>query len=283
MARPAHLRVNLLPHPLYERGYPSFPMIPFSVIDRPNHLRVLRTLDLYGPDQIVHVGVMTHARLSPKMQRLVREFPCDGRGCVSVLGVPCPFRESCERCPYRAHIRRRMVWMCDSGAFARQGAPGSYPHLFELYDRLCVDYGIIADVLWDSVATLESACQAMVAYLPYRERFSLVGVAQGETVEDYLGCYQALKAMGFRFIAVGGLLSKVPGTARYAKVSREGLLWEVLGVIRASYPEDWLFALGTLHPERVAQLVRYRTWADSKRWLFQYTPGETACAEEQPP
>ncbi len=41
--------------------------------------------------------------------------------------------------------------------------------------------------------------------------------------------------------------------------------------------------LGTLHPERVAQLVRYRTWADSKRWLFQYTPEETACAEEQPP
>ncbi len=100
-------------------------------------------------------------------------------------------------------------------------------------------------MLRNSVATLESACQAMVAYPPYRERFSLVGVAQGETVEDYLGCYQALKAMGFRFIAIGGLLRKVQGTARYTRVSRESSLWEVIGALRVTYPEDWLFALGT--------------------------------------
>lgn len=178
MTGSASPRVNLLPHPLYERGYPAFPMVPCQVADRPSHLRVLRALGLYGPDQVVPVGVMTHAHLSTNMQRLVREFPCDGQGCTGVLGVLCPFRESSERCPYRAHIRRRMVWMCDSGAFSRQGAPRSYPQLFELYGRLGVDYGIIADVLRDSAATLESARLAMAAYPPYRERFSLVGVAK---------------------------------------------------------------------------------------------------------
>ena len=171
-------RINLLQHPLYERGYPTFPMVPCRLVDRLNHLQVLRSLDLYGSDQIVPIGVMTHARISTNMQRLVRQFPCDGRGCVGVLGIPCPYRESSKRCPYRAHIRRRMVWMCDSGAFTRQGAPQFYPQLFELYGRLGVDYGIIADVLRDSAATLESACQAMAAYPPYRERFSLVGVAK---------------------------------------------------------------------------------------------------------
>jgi hypothetical protein len=282
MIDPVYPRVNLLPHPLYERGYPAFPMVPCSVVDRPGHVKVLRALDLYGPDQIVPIGVMTHARISANMQRLVRQFPCDDRGCVGVLGVPCPYRESSERCPYRAHIRRRMVWICDSGAFTRQGAPGSYPHLFELYDRLCVDYGIIADVLRDSVATLESARQAMAAYPPYRRSFSLVGVAQGTTVEDYLGCYQELKAMGFQFIAVGGLLCKVLGAARYTKVESEPLLWGILSALRGAYPNDWLFALGALHPRRIAQLVRYRIWADSKRWLFQYTQEKASCAREYP-
>jgi hypothetical protein len=270
MTGPVPPRVNLTPHPLYERGYPAFPMIPFSVIDRPNHMMVLRTLDLYGPNQVVPIGVMTHAHLSPNMQRLVREFPCDGQGCTGVLGAACPFRESSERCPYREHIRRRMVWMCDSGAFTRQGAPGSYSHLFELYDRLGVEYGIIADVLRNSAATLESARQAMAAYPPYRSRFSLVGVTQGNTVEDYLACYRALKALGFRFIAVGGLLCKVQGAARYTRVASETLMWAVLSELRDLYPDDWLFALGSLHPCRIEELVRYRVWADSKRWLFQY-------------
>ena len=283
MTGSASPRVNLLPHPLYERGYPAFPMVPCQVADRPSHLRVLRALGLYGPDQVVPVGVMTHAHLSTNMQRLVREFPCDGQGCTGVLGVLCPFRESSERCPYRAHIRRRMVWMCDSGAFSRQGAPRSYPQLFELYGRLGVDYGIIADVLRDSAATLESARLAMAAYPPYRERFSLVGVTQGETVEDYAECYRAFKAMGFRFIAVGGLLRKMQGSARYTRVASESLLWAVLSVLRGMYPDDWLFALGALHPCRIAQLVRYRVWADSKRWLFQYSSPmqeQASCARD---
>jgi hypothetical protein len=169
---------HLQPHPLYERGYRSFPMIPFSVVDRPNHLQVLRTLDLYGPNQTIPIGVMTHANLSANMQRLVREFPCDGQGCRGVRGMACPYQESSEQCPYRMHIRRRMVWMCDSGAFSRPGVLRPYPQLFDLYDRLGVEYGIIADVLQDSEATLSSAHRAMEAYLPYKGSFFLVGVAK---------------------------------------------------------------------------------------------------------
>jgi len=86
---------------------------------------------------------MTHAHLSPGMQRLIREFPCDGQGCVGVRGVPCPYQESSEECPYRVHIRSSMVWMRDSGAFTRQGAPRLYQQLFELYAWLRVEYGII--------------------------------------------------------------------------------------------------------------------------------------------
>jgi hypothetical protein len=82
--------------------------------------------------------------------------------------------------------------------------------------------------------------------------------------------------MGFQFIAIGGLLRKIPDTARWTRAAREQMLSSVLARLRAAYPNDWLFALGVLHPRRIAELVRYRTWAVSPYWLFQYEQDETA-------
>jgi hypothetical protein len=245
-------------------------MIPFSLVDRPNHVRMLRRLDLYRTYPLVPVGIMTHANVTPAVQALIRAFPCGAGQCSDVSGAPCLYYEDQGRCPYHCYIRQRAVIMCDSGVFTRQGATLAYPQLFETYARMAVDYGIMIDRLHDSSATIESARRALDAYGGYEEQFSLVAVAQGKSLDDYLRCYQQLKALGFRHVAIGGLLHKVEGSARYTRVEAESFLWLVISSIRSLFPSDWLFALGALHPRRISRLVQYHVWADSKWYLFQY-------------
>lgn len=263
-------RVDLSPIPFYERGHPRFPMVPFSLVDRPNHLRVLRRLELYREYPGQPLGIMTHANVTLPVQALVRDFPCGAEACIDVTGAPCPYRADSARCPFHRYIRQRAIIMCDSGVFTKQGATLAYPDLFALYARMAVDYGLMIDVVHNAEATLESAKRALDAYSPYAGRFNLVAVAQGVTLADYVWCYQALRGLGYTYIALGGLLKKVWDSARYTHVQRESLLWEVISTIRGLYDEDWLFALGVLHPRRIPRLVQYRTWADSKWYLFQY-------------
>jgi len=263
-------RIDLLPHPLAERGFRGCAMVPFSLADRPNHFRVLRGLNLYVEHPEVPIGIMTHANVTPRVQDLVRAFPCGTAECADVIGTPCPYRADRVRCPYHRYIRQRAVRMCDSGVFTRQGATLDYPGLFATYAHMEVDYGVMIDVLHNIAATLESARRALDAYTPYEGRFTLVAVAQGKSLDDYVRCYQGLKALGCTHIAIGGLLCKVAESARYTRVQREAFLWQVIGTIRSLFPDDWLFALGVLHPRRIPRLVQYRVWADSKWYLFQY-------------
>lgn len=241
-------------------------LTPFCVADRPMSLRILRGLDLSR--YTGRVGIMIHANTSVEFQNLVREYPLEN-------GI-CPFhrrRHEGRQCARVREIRARTITMCDSGVFTKKGAPLSYAALFEVYERSRVKYGIIIDHLRRCDATLASARAAMAEYsrLPNRT-FELVGVAQGNNVQEYKRCYRELKAMGYRHIAVGGLLNRRKNTARYVYV-KGGRLFQILEALRDEYPRDWMFALGCYHPRRHDDFERYGVFgSDYKGWIFNYKP-----------
>ncbi|MCI0530064.1 MAG: hypothetical protein L0Y56_21690, partial [Nitrospira sp.] len=170
----------------------------------------------------------------------------------------------------RQYILNHTIKICDSGIFTREGATLSYREMFEAYKRMGVEYGIMIDVFQDAQATLISAREALEVYEPYRDTFNLVGVAHGLTVEEYLECYRGLRELGFTYIAVGGLLHRVEETVRYTQVRDEDFMYEVIGTIRAEFPDDWLFALGCFHPGRLQEFQARNVWGDYKGWIFQY-------------
>jgi hypothetical protein len=65
-------------------------------------------------------------------------------------------------------------------------------------------------------------------------------------------------------------LRKVENTVRYTQVRSEEIMYDVLGALRDRYPEDWLFALGSFHPSRLANFQKLNVWGDYKGWIFQY-------------
>jgi hypothetical protein len=244
-------------------------IVPFFVADRPMSLRLLKSLPLQNyPD--VRIGIMAHANTSLNFQHIFHEYPCDDFDHCDAVGGPCQFRDNIAQCPVRQHILSYTIKMCDSGIFTREGATLTYEHLFESYVRMGVEYGVMIDVFRDPQATLKSAKEALKAYEPYKEKFKLVGVAQGKTVEEYVQNYEELKALGFSYIAIGGLLRKVENTARYAQVRDEEIMYSVLGILREEYPQDWLFALGCFHPSRLDKFKKLNVWGDYKGWIFQY-------------
>jgi DNA-binding Lrp family transcriptional regulator len=244
-------------------------MIPFFVADRPMSLRLLKGLPLRDYPGL-RIGIMTHANTTENFQLAFRNYPCDNWEYCDAVGGPCHHRNDVSRCLTRQYILRHTVKMCDSGIFTREGATLSYRQLFEAYDRMGVEYGIMIDVFQDSQATLESAEEALQAYESFRDRFRLIGVAHGGSSEEYFDCYAQLQRLGFDYIAVGGLLQRRQNTVRFPYVRDEKFMFQVLSKLRQQYPADWLFALGCFHPSRLPTFKELNVWADYKGWIFQY-------------
>jgi hypothetical protein len=213
-------------------------MIPFFVVDRPISLKIIGGLKIPRGQKI---GLMAHANTSPNFRKAFREHP-----------------------------RRRVVKMCDSAIFNRGGCRTGYKELFETYESMHTDYGVIIDVFRNKSATLKSAKEALAKYRAGHYTFKLVAVAQGKTVGQYLDCYRQLRRMGYRYIAIGGLLEKRERTARYTNVRSEKLLIKVLKQAREEFSPEWLFALGCLHPSRLKLFKELDVWGDYKGWIFEY-------------
>jgi hypothetical protein len=189
------------------------------------------------------MGLMGHANTSSNFQKMFREF----KG-------------------------TNIVKMADSGVFTKQGnLVSGHEQLFEIYENMSVEYGIIIDVIKDKKKTIRNAKEAIRVYEKSNCSFRLVGVAQGSSVSDYLNCYDELKDLGFEFIAIGGLLKKVENTIRYVKVRNEEFLEDVVKSIRSKHPSDWLFLLGCYHPNRHQIFKKYDIFgADYKGWILNY-------------
>ncbi len=189
-------------------------MIPFFVADRPMSLRIIKGLPLMDYPN-ASVGIMAHANTSTNFQWALRKYPCENFDYCDAVGGPCKYQDNFEACPERRYILKHTVKMCDSGIFTREGATLTYRELFDAYVRMGVEYGIMIDVFRDKDATLDSAAKALELYHRYKDEFNLVVVSQGESIDEYRECYDSLKKMGFKYIAIGGILRRVEGTVRF--------------------------------------------------------------------
>lgn len=213
-------------------------MVPFFVVDRPISLEIIKGLNIPKGSRI---GLMAHANTSSNFRQAFRRYP-----------------------------GKRVIKMCDSAIFHVGRSQNSYAKLFQKYQEMGADYGVMIDVFGDTEATIRSARLGLGAYNAMPRSFRLVGVAQGTTVSEYLDCYRRLKKLGYTDIAVGGLLQKRERSARYMHVGNESLLEEVLKRIRKEFDPTWLFVLGCLHPSRLAMFNELGVWGDYKGWIFEY-------------
>lgn len=166
-------------------------MIPFFVADRPMSLCIIKGLHLHDyPD--VRIGIMAHANTSKNFQKALQQYPCENFEYCDAVRGPCQYQDNISHCPFREQILNQTIKMCDSGIFTREGATLSYEELFEAYQG-GVQYGIMIDVYQESQATLTSAKEALKIYKLDNYSFHLVAVAQGTSIEEYLGCYAGLK------------------------------------------------------------------------------------------
>lgn len=249
---------------------------PFLVADRPSALRIIRgaTPDL-SPSGL---GIMTHANITDNVAGFIQNFPSSGgfyerNDAFEVDDESRYLTADGNYTPCGQRIRDRTTIICDSGAFQKEGATiRDYDTLFDRYDELGVDYGIINDVLNDPKATYEEATEAYAKYDPDQRSFALVGVAQGQSLKEYLGSYEQMRELGYDHIAVGGLLSKQgERSGKFAQVSDTEFMKSVLTRLRTEYPSDWLFALGCHHPLRHHFFEELDLFgADYKGWLFKY-------------
>ena len=212
--------------------------IPFLVIDR---------LNLLIPAQQINkqrqVGVMTHACTSKNFRKAIKDLD--------------------------------LLKICDSGVFLKAVLQENltYDELFARYEEMNADYGIIFDVLGDAKSTIKSAKSAINIYFSKRRSFNLVGVAQGQTVEQYVKCTKSLIDLGYKHIAIGGMLKKNLQSARYVRVADDDFLAEVIRSIREVW-QGWLFCLGCYHPKRIQLFDQYKIFgSDSKRWAFRCDRG----------
>jgi hypothetical protein len=235
-------------------------IIPFFVADRPASLLILKGVFLKYPS--IKVGIMTHAFTSKNMWQMFKNFP---------YNVPLLY-ENKVLLKYDDLLAENLIKMTDSGVFSKNGCNIEYEELYERYNRMGTNFGIMIDVFRDARETIKSAEMALRIYEKNQKKykFKLVAVAQGNTLGEYLECYEKL-SRNFEFVAVGGLLKKLENSARFVRVRDEKFMYQVLSSIKKEFKPNWLFALGCYHPSRHKRFEEIGVWgSDYKGWIFNY-------------
>lgn len=244
---------------------------PFFVADRQASLRILAGLKIPKGKKI---GIMTHANTSSAFKMAFKKFPCFlPSACPVIKEKPCECNCDLSKCTSGLKMKESIIKMCDSGVFQKEGCGfTTYTDLFEKYEEAGADYGIIMDYLKKKDKTLETAKDAIDEYNLKKDRcFKLIGVAQGNNLNEYIECYKKLKDMGYAHIAIGGMLHRRDNSARYVQVKDETLLKETLAAIRKMDEDGWLFALGCYARKRHSIFTSNGvSGADYKGWIFQY-------------
>ena len=210
-------------------------MIPVFVLDRPVSLKILEQLKDYKGK----FGILAHAYTSDNFKKQFAAFSLT------------KFK------------------IGDSGIYQKKNM--SYKELFDEYKKMNVEYGIIKDFYRDPKKTFESAKLAKKVFEDGNYHFRLMGVAQGNTVAEYVRSYQQQKDLGFEKVAVGGLLDKIENHKRMVKVKSDVFLQNVLHAIKVINSKDDIFPLGVFNKKRIELFERENIWAsDYKGWIFRY-------------
>lgn len=243
-------------------------LIPHFVADRPMSLRILSGLNLKRHN--VNIGLMVQACSSQNFRNLVARFPCGDTNYCGVVDGPCPYNGDIKKCKNGKALRNQLTTIADSGVFTKGGSSLTYPELFQRYEEMQIERGIILDVLGDKSKTIESANLGWNFYQKQNYHFKLIGVAQGKNVREYVSCYQKLLDIGYEEIAIGGLLTKRQNTARFASSNKE-IISEIVRAIKSEWPDRRCFTLGVYNPKRHEFLEELGVdGADYKGWIFQY-------------
>lgn len=204
-------------------------------------------------------GILTHAFVSNNFKKKFSDFP----------------RKTALKYFYNSayesdeSLSKRIVKFVDSGIFKAEKTI-SYQELFKIYDQMNAHYGAIVDFLKDKEKTVRSAKEAIKIYNRGKHKFKLVGIAQGNSIEDYLWCYERLKDQGYRYIAIGGLLTR-NGNSNYIGLRCENFLIDLVYAIKEKFNPNWIFTFGIFNPKRKQLLENLGVWgADYKGWLFHY-------------
>ncbi|MEZ5335950.1 MAG: peroxide stress protein YaaA [Methanolobus sp.] len=237
-------------------------------------MRILRGLDIPKEKKI---GIMTHANTSNNFKEVIADFPCSENEYCEIIGKDCPHNKDLNKCSEGKKYAQKIITISDSGVFTKEGCMfDDYEQLFEQYEKMKVHYGIMIDYLKDKEETLKSAELAIEIYNKEKRSFKLIGVAQGNSLDEYIECYKKLKEMGFGHVAVGGLLEKRENTVRYVRIRDENFLYNVLKAIREIDPYGWIFALGSYAPSRHYNFLEVGVQgSDYKGWIFQYKKKDT--------
>jgi len=232
-------------------------MVPFFVVDRPVSLEILKGFFLMVPNKTF--GILTHAFVSDNFKRKFLQFPYN-----TSLNYFLEKKLEDDR-----SLSRRVIKFADSGIF-EANRQVSYEELFDIYEQLGAHYGVIIDFFKDKNRTIESAKHAIKVYQTNKYRFKLVGVAQGTCIDEYISCYKHLRELGYKYIALGGLLKR-NGNSNYRGLRCEYFLQNLIERIKYEFDPNWLFVFGIFNPKRKALLERLNVWgADYKGWLFHY-------------
>jgi hypothetical protein len=243
-------------------------LIPHFVADRPMSLRILSGLDFKRHP--VNVGLMVQACSSQNFRDIVSKFPCGDQNYCGAVDGPCPYGGNIKKCSIGLALQKHFTTIADSGVFTKEGSSLCYPSLFQRYEEMNIKRGIILDVLGDKNGTIKSAKIGWEFYDGKEYDFTLVGVAQGKDVNEYVKCYESLLNIGYSEVAIGGLLTKHENTARYASSNRD-VISSVVKKIRSEWPDRRCFTLGVYNPKRHEFLEDLGVdAADYKGWIFQY-------------
>ncbi|HII92747.1 MAG TPA: hypothetical protein HA262_11460 [Methanosarcina sp.] len=243
-------------------------LIPHFVADRPMSLRILSGLDLERHP--INIGLMIQACTTDSFREMVSKFPCIDLKYCGVVDGPCPFGGDLSKCSKGKSLQKHVTTIADSGVFTKNGSVLDYPELFNRYEQMGIERGIMLDVLGDAEETIKSAKVAWDIYSSGNYSFKLIGVSQGRDPEEYATCYEKLTKIGYEEIAIGGLLTKFKNTARYASSNKE-IIAEVVKKIKSQWPDDRCFTLGVYNPKRHEFLESLGVnAADYKGWIFQY-------------
>ncbi len=240
-------------------------LIPYFVVDRPISLDIVK--GYWESVPAVQYGLLANALTSPRFRRLFAQYPCTTDGfCFGCRRSIAQTSTETNKCQFGKNV----IKMGDSGIFNGDDRLTD-DDLFQRYESMNVDYGIMVDQLYDKEVTIRSAEQAVRTFNKATRKFRLVLVAQGRNVAEYIQCYRELSNLGEFDIAIGGMLRKRNRTARYLHVSQNGLLPQVLKSIRDIFNPESLFVLGVYHPDRHGTLSEFGvTGSDYKGWIFNY-------------
>jgi len=243
-------------------------LVPHFVADRPMSLRILSGLDFKRHP--VNVGLMVQACTSQNFRDIVSKFPCGDQNYCGVVDGHCPYLGNLKKCSKGLALREHITTIADSGVFTKGGSSLDYPTLFQRYKEMHIERGIILDVLGDKNETIKSAKIGWEFYQNLDCDFTLIGVTQGNNVNEYVKCYEKLLKIGYEEIAIGGLLTKHENTARYASSNRDNIS-STVKKIRSEWPDNRCFTLGVYNPKRHEFLEEIGVnAADYKGWIFQY-------------